>query len=363
MVAQMLNLNQSVALTVSTDASHYTQDNVPARDLCLINTLIDTGAVSVLPATSGPPWWQLTPKPDAAMAGGARADFGARKVKKIYNTKGWKDGPRAYFSESIDYVVGGSKLFGGREFGPFTIRPVFVNDPAVGEWRLDSLGTVSGNLNMSNPDGPEAAEIFSSFYRGGCNQAPLSQRRLNAQQAAFDLVTENIKTTLAATPASRDVLVSKANNLAYYKGFAQGYPEMNLNMARSYCDGVRVKGFKAWRVASANDIGLLNAGGRLLDAPDGRLWGEFVSNTPSNGSEIITSTLEMNGIQFSFYAMPNPVYWSVVKSYRIYQGQLSTEGGSININGLPVGAEGLMAGPISHGVNENLKLLCVTNLS
>jgi hypothetical protein len=273
---------------------------------CLLVPMIDQGFVTVLPRQEGSPYWALATR--ALATDGpvtVVVPLGRRHLLGTSNeTRFTRDGAQ-FFAETVSYTIvpdpGGLRAPSGDGYGPFSMRVVFVNDPAVGHWTLSSETAEDGQTQF-DPDSEIAAAI-KQFAPTGCDPNTVAEKIRAARSQAFNQIEAALKASgqIERGPGG-DVLVSTASHHAFYLGYANGEKLAGVPMgnwvaaASALCQTVPVKGFSNWRLPTPEEFqtattqGVTRPDWRLfLDTPDRRLWASlpqgdrsdaFVLNVP-----------------------------------------------------------------------------------
>lgn len=109
------------------------------RSLGVVSLLAHTGRVNPVPDAGNPNGWRMD-VPGVENPGTVRVAIGTRVITSRTNQRTWTEGAKEYTAETITYVIKRAPdiaVPGSADLGPFSFRLVIVNDPAVGEWRVD----------------------------------------------------------------------------------------------------------------------------------------------------------------------------------------------------------------------------------
>lgn len=288
-------------IAVSVGGSDYnitsgTIGSVPSK--CIVSKLLENGHLKLEPDTSSSPWWSPSVTGAVGASGGFLFNVGQRNVTSITNEKRWKENSISYHAATLVYSIKDSGILNkiGATYGPFEARVVYENDPAVGEWRLQTAG---GGVDES---AELAALTSAAFPQHECNDDIIVSAVNSAKAAAFDQIDKSLSDQgVISKGAAPNTLVSKQSGLAYYLGYSNVPTLRGVNirqipiMAASMCQKIKVGPYRNWRLSTFDDLRKITSNGahaasRLpIDVPDRRHWGEFSSNVPGIGAVIPTA--------------------------------------------------------------------------
>jgi hypothetical protein len=364
---QPIHLNAQLNALYGNDGRFQEGANPPT-----IGLLVSSGVVTVQPSLDAAPWWHFNVEAGRLSGEQVSVVFAQRQLLGRSEVRRWSDNGSDYFAETVSYNISIDQRFNlltNRTQGPFLLRLVAVNDPRASHWSVSSLQY----LGRQGDNVDEAHALMRLVTSVGSNTLAELQNKIGAARAsAFNSIAQQLATDqiLLPDPNNGDVLISPRNHLAFLKRLVP-FTDTNIATLIGYCRGVQMQGYGQWRVASRSDLsGVLRTQAqyypRLMDAPDGRLWGAIATPLSSgNGgsASIITSDVSDNaGNRYSIYSLPATAYAPFIEGYRIAEdGSLDgpANGGSWLSNGDMRGLDMLNAN--IHRTQG--RILCVTNLT
>ena len=289
---------------------------IAGNDSRLAALFVGTGALTILPniAPEGyvatAPWFHYKENGGIWRETMFSVVVGQRRIAGRSNIQRWSEGAIRLYAETITYSIVPTGKFAALPSvsrGPHSIRLVFQYDPAVGSWQLS-------NRSQAAELGQDASTFVSQVAADGVPYLSiLVEKRAQALTAAFNGNEVNLAQLgiLARDPSDSNVLVSKRRGLAYYIrpntfGRTEPFPPgggniqvVTLREAQTYCSSVQTPGYRNWRLPTWDEIKAMLVWeqgrdmGRLIDVPDGRLWGALATPDPRTGDsrvEFLTLT-------------------------------------------------------------------------
>jgi len=260
------------------------------------------GYLRVVPDTASSPWYSLTSTDvtTAAYSNGAYIlAIGKREIGGRSNERYWTENSVQYYAETISYSIdfpAKIKSALDSQIGAFQVRLVFANDPAVGSWKL------SERSDLQSLSSDRDAVVSGLVAEGAKYAGTLSELLVRARKNAFDQIEHNLAASnvLERAPDNNEVLINKSRHLAYLaRPVSISHPPANtlerwwasggaytLAEVEAYCAGVHTPHYQNWHAPSAVEMDTVVIGGpnpRLIDAPDGRLWGQLAVPTIRGG--------------------------------------------------------------------------------
>ncbi|GAA0335568.1 hypothetical protein GCM10009087_52510 [Sphingomonas oligophenolica] len=234
-----------------------------------LSALIQAGFISVVPVPDGAPWWRL----QVQHANGPQSDYlpfslGARTIIGKHDQKSWSEGSVSYFAETVDYTLtlNPELKTSSTTLGPFSIRLVLVNQPAVGSWQIDSQSDLSSLQR-------DKAALESALEVGG--SAALDAAISVASKQASDMLGQQIQRAAGLEAIDGQGIVRKPGaRLAFYIPDNELSNGTTFGMAKSTCNNVKAGGLN-WHLATATEspaVLSLNRGNLIIDSPTSSIW-------------------------------------------------------------------------------------------
>ncbi len=252
---------------------------------CLAARLVKNGSMSLKPSVAGPPYWTVDLKTGGGNGNEIYIPVGSRKVRSISERRAWKEGAISYQAASVTYDVvnEGPLAPAGEAFGPFGIRLVFENDPALGQWVLSPQ---SRGLSTEIEQAAIETNIASN-----CDLNVLIAASTEAKRLAFDELEKVLADSRGIKRTSTPNIIESASiGRQLYLGTEHVNALVGLPItavvpkARQLCDGLQAGGHSDWRLGSFADMRSVTNNQvhdtiRLpLDLPDRRIWGTFLGS-------------------------------------------------------------------------------------
>jgi hypothetical protein len=250
---------------------------------CGLAQLVQTRRIRFVP-TESEPYFALASDNNPAGGGEIVLFSGRRRFASSSEEQSYSRNSNAYFAQTVTYFIKGegSLLQPARPegFGPFSIRLVYVNDPAVGQWRLESFTPLSGGEVQGSDRGAIQA-ILAQVSQRGCPTNAIAASAASARAEALNRIERRLaESGVLARDPTPNTVVSRRNrriwNLASTDMRGRKWRDMF-----TICGGINVAGGRNWRPASMADLRTImtptrndrNEGGVLIDTPDRRLFG------------------------------------------------------------------------------------------
>ena len=283
-----VSLIVNLAFTEHSTGAVYTED---IDDPCLTGALVATGIANPTPTPDTAPYWNFsTPLPvsDSKIL----VNIGMRKITSRTNIRTWKQDSSDFFGETIEYIIPGAAPIrppNSEGFGPFSERVVFVNNPAVGEWKLL---TVAPNSPDSDPPPSEGAVIHRAMFPGGqCSKEMIGLNTAigNARLASMNALEKRLSDSgLMQRTAIPNVVLSRQYGKLYYVSPEPLAPATVFGASET-CANLTVANL-SWRIpnsAEINQIFLPNSQ-ILIDTPDHRIWPRLYGSNTSTDVHFVT---------------------------------------------------------------------------
>jgi len=342
-----LGFDNPITISVVANGS-VDSDGNPSSDEVLrrMALLLRADALRISPNINGSPWWTFNVASGTLADGVITVPAGRRAVAGHSEEQSWSEGAVHYYAETISYnvePVGGFSL-GHSAVGPFSIRLILKNDPAVGHWEATSNGAAGSRFAQSDAAALAAELSKPDDEAVGRLRTAISQ----ARRSAFDAIEQNLKATgvIERDPNNPDVLVSRRLRTAYYTK-SDSNSSITLSKAAEACASLVARGYGSesgrWHLATSEEVkallGVRPGGNQLPDAPDSRLWRNFIIPQGNYPPTLITATVAgNNGAEYQAPNLP-PMYNPGVKIFHILSdGQLSANGYGLGIG--DIGAPG-----------------------
>ena len=274
---------QQFSAPVVIRASTATNAGDPAA--CALAQLVQTGGVRFAPIAEQEPYIALTSGSNSAAGGDVTLFSGRRRFSRSSEEERYSRESNEYFAHTVTYFIRGenSLLRPTRAdgFGPFSIRLVYVRDPAVGHWRLESFTPRSGGETHGSDQGAVQA-ILAEVSQRGCPTHVIAAAAAAARTEALNRIERRLADSgvLARGPAP-NTLVSRRNRRIWYIASTDMRGRRWRDMF-TICNRVNVAAGRNWRPASLDDLNTLmtptpnnNDGGVLVDTPDRRFFGSI----------------------------------------------------------------------------------------
>lgn len=281
------------------------------REACLLQRLILTKKVTFQPRPELSPFWILNVGSIKNYGEVVDIDFGARTFQSARDGKRWSDGPNEFYAESVLYTISGSEsLDKPYDFGPFTMRVVFINNPAVGRWQIQSATPDDARITSGNNDG-EVAEAINEMGLSECDPEPVKSAMNEAIAIALEAQASQVTET---TGVSQDKIGAVWSSDSIGKKFALADNSIiakpgidSFTRAAAVCDGMKILGLK-WDVPTIPQLKTLlhqsrRGGGleELADTADHRYWVPLLDRVPpsvdgiNKSVNIVSSQIEPEG--------------------------------------------------------------------
>jgi hypothetical protein len=236
-----------------------------------ISSLVDGGVLTIVPDTSGPPWWKLAIQQGQADGfGNFSFPLGYRNVVSKHDQRSWSDGATKYFAETVDYEVklNGNFKTGQAVVGPFSVRLVLVDDPAAGGWQVSP----QSNLSAFSADQRAAQALIAQAGDSRKLQAALA----DAARQANDQLAAQVSQSTGLKAASNAGVVRKPDvQLAFMVPDGELADQATFATAKSTCASSQVSGLH-WHLASraeAEKMTFTSNGALAVDTPNSSIWG------------------------------------------------------------------------------------------
>lgn len=222
------------------------------------------------PDQDNAPWWRMVLADGNVDAGTLRYQLGARQFTGRRDVRSWSDGPVKFFAETIDYKVIADQRFtqlSSREFVPFSFRFVLRNDPAVGQWQIDS----QSDFTSFQTDQQQVEAAVAATGNLDQLRAATAKAAASAMQAIAALIGQQAGVQRESTTG---VVVKGATNTAYYLVPDEVPDGTNFGSLRAICAHLHF-GRTKWRVANPQESDALLAkrdGKTVIDSPNFALW-------------------------------------------------------------------------------------------
>jgi hypothetical protein len=184
----------------------------------LLDAFLKAGVLGIDANMNGNPWWTFTRtnNPAASFNGGiVSVPVATRQISKRSDQKTWTEGSVNYFAETVTYTIAvASPYTGGKSIslGPFSLRLVLVNDPAVGHWSTLQDPQRGTHFDTNDVSGVPAA------ITQGINIGDIVSAAQKAQQRTYQAIQDTYMADgrLEQNAKQPDVLVSQKLGMAYY---------------------------------------------------------------------------------------------------------------------------------------------------
>jgi hypothetical protein len=288
-----------VTLSIPTDRP-YVSASDGVNTACIFAKLIQRQAINYLPEPSAAPWVRVGSDSLPIQGNQLQVFSGTRQFVRSVNSRRYSRDGNDYYAATVTYYVTGPSPIpppSPEGFGPFQARIVYVNDPAVGEWRIQ------------DPLNDDARTVVSrTLTQGDCPQDLVNAASARAYRQSMALITQQLAARGAiARTSDSDVLISTASNLAIFRGWMNENRldgvsrDVLTQTGRDACSGLH-RGPYRWRLPTFQDLyGFTEPYVRgdyrkLLDAPDNSIWGNI-----SEASEGQYYVLESNLPPYNLY--------------------------------------------------------------
>jgi hypothetical protein len=263
-----------VTLSIPTDRP-YVSASDGINTACIFAKLIQRQAISYLPEPSAAPWVRVGSDNLPIQGNQLQVFSGTRHFFRSENSRHYSRDGNDYYAATITYYVSGTSPLpppSPQGFGPFQARIVYVNDPAVGEWRIQA------------PINDDARTVVSrALSNGDCPQDLVNASSARAYRQAMATIAQQLAARGAiARTSDNDVLISTASNLAIFRGW------INENRL----DGTSRE--------------------TLLDTPDNSIWGN-INETPQGQYYVLETNLPPYNLYEAYFR--NRIFMSDVISF------------------------------------------------
>jgi len=270
-------ISETVSLTHNLDANA----QLPADDAAsLIALLFAAKYINVVPNAGAAPYFFF---------GGVGAHMvdansnmviplGTRQIVSRSNQKSWSEGAVKFFAETVTYTVQGAAdnpVLKGESVGPYTMRLVLQNDPAVGQWQVN----VDRGTSFA-PDQDSKALLQKVLEIGAADLADLNTTIGKTRVGVFDGIEKSLRDSGAIEKtADPGVVLSPNAKLAFYISPVD-FSHHKLAEIGPYCASVAA-GKYHWRWPVLNELRqVVGQDGFLIDTPDHRIWGQITTSIP-----------------------------------------------------------------------------------
>jgi hypothetical protein len=296
-----IGFNNPLAITVQLDQvppipnGQYNDDNASLAAL-----LIRANYASTQPSPDSAPWWHFNVSGGTLNGNAFTFDAGSRVISSRSDEQSWTEGSVQYFAETITYSIdlnGQLKKVVKAPLDGLTLRFVAMKDPAIGTWQISNDPT--RGTKFSQDDVTLLSNRLAAV--GSDALGVLTVEIYRARNEAFQEIQNRLASdgTLERNATDPHVLVSKKNQIMFYKGDTINNPQSTtIGALKSYCSALQAAG-KSWHLATSQDIQEMIAPVtpsstviNVIDTPDHRLWEDF-STPESPGFQIITDSAQM----------------------------------------------------------------------
>lgn len=282
---------QQFGSSVIIRGSAATNDRDPAA--CAVAQLVEAGRIRFVPATGGEPYFTLATSENSATGGDLVLFSGRRRLATSSEEQRYTRDASDYFAQTVTYFINDENALlrptNPQGFGPFSMRLVYVNDPAVGQWRLASYTPISGGETPGSEQGAMQA-ILNDVAQRGCPVAAMTAAATAARAEALNRIERQMAESGVLARGPGNALVSRVNRRIWHVASTDMRGRRWRDMF-TICNGINIAAGRNWRPASLEDLRTLvtpsrnnNGGGVLVDTPDRRFFG----NVPGT---FVTSTL------------------------------------------------------------------------
>lgn len=251
---------------------------------CLAPAMFQYGKLRPVPDTSaGPAFWRPELAAGSFQPNVLRVPVGQRRVTKVSGQRKWKEGSTRYQAATVEYEIVDSGNLGraGTTYGPFQMRLVFENSPAVDDWVISNQST-----QTVDPSAEQSVILGAS----DCNSGPLRAAADQARAAALDQIERDLAADRGVARTSvANIIESRTIGRQLYLG-TQAIPSflgISLKdvrpMGRQLCGELQAGGHNDWRLGTFADMRSVTDAQvhdviRLpVDVPDQRIWKPFLS--------------------------------------------------------------------------------------
>jgi hypothetical protein len=263
---------------------------------CSLVALLNQKMATFEPNLAAAPYWLINIGSIPHDGNMMTLTLGRRKFMNATELMRYQRDGNDYFAETVHYTIvpdsGDLHLASGIGYGPFTVRLIYINDPAVGHWDIDS------SPYGQAPFDPEAerAAVLAQLAPAGCSSAPITMGIATARTHAFDQIEATLKNSGQIERGTRpDILVSRSGWHAFYTGYADGKKmegtnwQTRLPTANALCQSISVGPYKNWRLPTPEEFQTATTSVQgsdslrmFLDTPDRRLWGSVPPPEPNS---------------------------------------------------------------------------------
>lgn len=263
---------------------------------CILQKLIVSKKVTFQPQPQLAPYWIMNVGGITHYGEVINLDFGTRTFISAKDGKRWADGPSEFYAETVEYAISGSSsLDKSYNFGPFAMRVVFVNNPAVGSWQIQSA-TPDGSQIIGDSSEGEMTEMVKEMGLNDCDAAPVVNLINEAKAIALDAQATQVTQNSGISQVGSDAVwssdsIGKKFALADASIVAKPGTD-SLNQATSVCSKMKNLGLN-WAVPTIDQLNTLTDKSRrgggleeLADTADHRFWSNLLKRVPDSAGGI-----------------------------------------------------------------------------
>lgn len=353
----------------------FVRNNNPA----LISLLLDGGFVSIQPYTEAAPWWRFSTANGSVENGRFTTTVARRVVASRSDQRRWSENGANYFSETVSYnveILDAFRTIPQRTIGPFSLRLVAVDDPRVGEWRIQSRDYLGSSGSGNNDEAEQVLE--AAVAAGRPNIGRITERVLAAQQEAYAQIEQNLiaSNRIARGDAPNTVVIPDAGLVFWSDG--NTISALSPRGAIAHCASAQVGSYTGWRLPSRQEFAAALDGDVFRDTPDRRFWGAIAA-PPSGRSDIKFFVNELRGqpqrrgafgrswsqqtVAYTFETAESPLYSPTVTTFDLSEsGRITASIAGFNTSGLS-GVDTAVVLNRSVSFQGGARIICVANLS
>jgi hypothetical protein len=248
---------------------------------------------------------------------------GQRHITGRTEQRSWKENAIDHYAETITYTITTTpelQKAGLAVLGPFSIRMVMQNDPAVGHWQVQSDPLTGAMPGLASGEEVAIQNQLTAF--GSAHEGEMQAGIASAIAQAFNMKEAAMAAAggLARDPKVPFVSFKRSANLAFYTK-VQPSQSMSPTQMLDYCRSLKTPGYGPWRMATIDDLkALLDQFpfGRLVDLPDGRLLRDLGRRPEGQDvAFIFSSTIEDRSNEYAIGTAPPELNGGAIMGFRV----------------------------------------------